>query len=161
TLSGPFLLAAVAYLVAGTILVAMLRPDPFLVAQQWEQQQREAAAQPDHKPVTVPTGSPRLVRIGARVLVPSPAAMVGTMTMTPIHMRAHSHSMTAVGVVIGLPVAAMWLPSLITGPWVDKVGPRRTTMLAGITLLAAGLVGAFSPAESLTGITIALVLLGI
>ena len=33
-LSGPFLLAAAAYLAAGAVLFALLRPDPFLVARQ-------------------------------------------------------------------------------------------------------------------------------
>lgn len=34
-LSGPFLLAAAAYLGAGAVLLAFLRPDPFLVADSW------------------------------------------------------------------------------------------------------------------------------
>jgi len=39
--------------------------------------------------------------------------MVAIMTMTPVHMRAHDHSMGAVGLVIGLHVGAMRLPSLV------------------------------------------------
>src|SRR5699024_4471767 len=159
-LAGPFLLAAVAYLLAGTILVSLLRPDPYTVARQWEQQQAAAHDQqtPDDDAAV---GSPRLVQVGALVMVVSQIVMVGVMTMTPIHMRAHDHSMGAVGVVIGLHVGAMWLPSLVTGPLVDRIGPRLTTITAGLTLLAAGLTAALSPGESLAGVLIALVLLGL
>lgn len=159
TLAGPFLLAAVAYLTAGLILVTMLRPDPYLVAKQLEAQDNP---QVDTITVQAPKDKPyRLVRVGASVMVISQIVMVGIMTMTPVHMRAHDHSMGAVGLVIGLHVGAMWLPSLVTGPLVDKIGPRIMAISGGLILLASGLVGAFAPGESLAALIIALVLLGI
>lgn len=48
--------------------------------------------------------------------------MIAIMTMTPVHMRGHGHELSAVGLVIGLHIAAMYLPSLVTGPLVDRVG---------------------------------------
>lgn len=159
TLAGPFLLAAVAYITAGVILVTMLRPDPYLVAKQLEAQNNPQA---DTITPKTPADKPsRLVRVGALVLVISQVVMVGIMTMTPVHMRAHDHSMGAIGLVIGLHVAAMWLPSLITGPLVDKIGPRIMAISGGLILLASGLVAAFAPGESLTALVLALVLLGI
>ncbi|OAV62357.1 MFS transporter [Enteractinococcus helveticum] len=159
TLAGPFLLAAVAYITAGVILVTMLRPDPYLVAKQLEAQNNPQA---DTITPKTPADKPsRLVRVGALVLVISQVVMVGIMTMTPVHMRAHDHSMGAIGLVIGLHVAAMWLPSLITGPLVDKIGPRIMAISGGLTLLASGLVAAFAPGESLSALVLALVLLGI
>ena len=159
TLAGPFLLAAVAYITAGVILVTMLRPDPYLVAKQLEAQE---SPQADTITAKTPVEKPsRLVRIGALVLVISQIVMVGIMTMTPVHMRAHDHSMGAIGLVIGLHVGAMWLPSLVTGPLVDKIGPRVMAITGGLILLASGLVAAFAPGESLAALVIALVLLGI
>lgn len=159
TLAGPFLLAAVAYITAGVILVTMLRPDPYLVAKQLEAQNNPQA---DTITPKTPADKPsRLVRVGALVLVISQVVMVGIMTMTPVHMRAHNHSMGAIGLVIGLHVAAMWLPSLITGPLVDKIDPRIMAISGGLILLASGLVAAFAPGESLTALVLALVLLGI
>lgn len=160
TLSGPFLLAAAAYLIAGVILVSFLRPDPFRVARQLQRQEATDTSSV-HDDADAPTGSPRLVRIGGLVLIISQVVMVGIMTMTPVHMRAHDHSMGAVGLVIGLHVGAMWLPSLLTGPIVDRVGPRLTTISAGLILLASGLTAALAPGDSLTALIIALVLLGI
>ena len=159
TLAGPFLLAAVAYITAGVILVTMLRPDPYLVAKQLEAQD---SPQADTITAKTPVEKPsRLIRIGALVLVISQIVMVGIMTMTPVHMRAHDHSMGAIGLVIGLHVGAMWLPSLVTGPLVDKIGPRVMAITGGLILLASGLVAAFAPGESLAALVIALVLLGI
>ncbi|OAV62411.1 MFS transporter [Enteractinococcus helveticum] len=159
SLTGPFLLAAVAYLVAGSILVTMLRPDPYVVAKQLQAQDSAQGVEVTAPPVVEKPS--RLVRVGALVLVISQMVMVGIMTMTPVHMRAHDHSLGAVGLVIGLHVAAMWLPSLITGPLVDRVGPRRMAISGGIVLLATGLLAAFAPAENLVALVVALMLLGI
>lgn len=158
-LAGPFLLAAAAYILAGVILVVMLRPDPYLVSQQIEAQ-HGTQAQVIETTQTAATPS-RLVLVGALALIISQIVMVGIMTMTPIHMRAHDHTLGAVGLVIGLHVAAMWLPSLVTGPLVDKFGPRVMAIWGGVILLAAGLFAALAPGESLAAITTALILLGI
>lgn len=158
-LTGPFLLAAIAYIAAGVILVIMLRPDPYVVAQQLETQDTtQAGKTTSAQPVDTPS---RLVWVGALVMVISQMVMVGIMTMTPVHMRAHDHSMGAVGLVIGLHVGAMWLPSLITGPLVDRIGPRVMATSGGTILLISGLLAAFAPADSLVALVLALVLLGI
>jgi MFS family permease len=88
-------------------------------------------------------------------------AMVAIMTMTPVHMRAHHHGLSEVGLVIGLHIAAMYLPSLVTGVLVDRVGRTPMAIAAGVTLLAAGVVAAVAPADSLGLLILALVLLGL
>lgn len=161
-LTGPFLLAAVAYLLAGLILFTMLRPDPFLLARQLQEQSTASTGGTRPRPSPADTaGLPRLVRVGAVVMLISQIVMVAIMTMTPIHMRAHDHSMGAVGLVIGLHIAGMWLPSLVTGMLVDKIGARLTAISAGVVLLISGLTAAFAPSDNLTTLIIALVLLGV
>ena len=66
--------------------------------------------------------------------------MVAVMTMTPVHMRDHGHTLGEVGFVIGLHIAAMFLPSPITGLLVDRVGRMPMVVASGVTLLAAGVV---------------------
>ncbi len=44
------------------------------------------------------------------------------MTITPIHMKNHGHGLSEVGIVIGIHIGAMYLPSLVTGVIVDKAG---------------------------------------
>ncbi len=87
--------------------------------------------------------------------------MVAVMTMTPVHMRAHGHDLGAVGMVIGAHIAAMWLPSPVTGMLVDRLGRTPVVVAAGVTLLGAGLVAAVAPGDSLGLLVLALVLLGL
>lgn len=175
-LAGPFLLASVAYLAAGATLLVLLRPDPFLLARSLT----GTAADPDpthDEPATVrgepltthgePTASQRIppVRttawVGAGVMVMTQIVMVAIMTMTPVHMRAHDHALGAVGLVISLHIAAMYLPSLVTGALIDQVGRLPMAAAAGVTLLLAGVVAALAPGESMGWIVLALVLLGL
>ncbi|WP_340537951.1 MFS transporter [Nocardioides sp. GXZ039] len=158
-LAGPFLLAAVAYGAAGLFLFAFLRPDPLLVARGLE---RAAETEPDADAGTgrarrVPPG----VVVGASVMVLTQTTMVAIMTMTPIHMRHHHHGLSAVGLVISLHIAAMYLPSLLTGRLVDRVGRLPMSIAAGVTLLAAGITAAAAPATSTGWLIVALMLLGL
>jgi MFS family permease len=83
------------------------------------------------------------------------------MTMTPIHMRDHGHGLGATGMVISIHVAAMFLPSPLTGVLVDRLG-RRPVMAAGaLTLLAAGLVAGLAPDDSVAVLAVGLGLLGL
>ncbi|WP_218221663.1 MFS transporter [Nesterenkonia sp. Act20] len=169
-LAGPFLLAAAAYLAAGLILFVFLRPDPFLLAK------RLAAAESAAENTTETADAPAKTAaadansapapgtgayIGATVMVLTQIAMVAIMTMTPIHMLAHGHGLGSVGLVIGLHVGAMWLPSLVTGVLVDKLGRISMSIAAAVILLAAGLVGAAAPGDSLGLLILALILLGV
>ena len=86
-------------------------------------------------PATVTEPSTRGVAVGAAVMVVTQVAMVAIMTMTPVHMREHHHSLGHVGFVIGMHIGAMFLPSLITGPLVDRVGRLPMAAASGVTLL--------------------------
>ena len=153
-LAGPFLLAAVAYLGAGAVLFALLRPDPFLVARHLA---RDTAT-------SGPPAAPRSgagVAVGATVMVVTQIAMVAIMTMTPVHMQAHGHGLGEIGLVISLHVAAMFLPSPLTGALVDRVGRIPVAAASGGTLLLAGVTAALAPADSVPLLVVALVLLGL
>lgn len=156
-LAGPFLLAGVAFLAAGSVLLALLRPDPFLVARRLE-----AAATPADDDAGGPPPRPgRGAAVGATVMVLTQVAMVAVMTMTPVHMRSHHHDLSTVGLVIGIHVGAMFLPSLVTGPLVDRVGRVPMAVAAAVTLLLAGVTAAVAPADSTALLVVALALLGL
>ncbi|MCM4076579.1 MFS transporter [Paractinoplanes hotanensis] len=152
-LTGPFVLAAVAFAVAGLVLFVFLRPDPYLVAQR--------LAGPPAVESTAPAGPDKGVVVGATVMVLTQVAMVAIMTMTPVHMRHHDRGLGQIGLVISLHIAAMFLPSLVTGRLVDRLGSRPVAVAAAVTLLAAGVVAAVAPGDSVAGLTIALMLLGL
>lgn len=158
-LAGPFILAGVAFTLAGLVLLILLRPDPLIVA----------AAIAAHDPPTAagtPAGAQtgrvnRAVVVGATVMVLTQIAMVAIMTMTPIHMQQHGHGLSDIGVVIGVHIGAMFLPSLVTGVLVDRLGRLPMAVAAGVTLLAAGVTAALAPTHSLGLLLLALALLGL
>ncbi|KAA0919937.1 MFS transporter [Dietzia sp. ANT_WB102] len=179
-LSGPFLLAAVAYGGAALVIFLLLRPDPLLEARKWETESAgvAAASSPD-SPTDSPVDADAAPRPHA-VVDPAPArvwtadvisgvavmaltqfVMVGLMTMTPVHMRAHDHTVTVVGVVISLHIAAMFLPAPLSGLLVDKFGTRAVAVSAGVVLLFSGVLAAVAPPQSTLLVTVALILLGL
>lgn len=161
SLAGPFILAGAAYILAGIVLFALLRPDPLMVSRFISDQQKRDQAASGEEEVAGPAVNSRGVFLGATVMVITQIVMVAIMTMTPVHMGHHGHSLNAIGMVIGIHVAAMYLPSLVTGVLVDKAGRVAMVVAAGVTLLAAGLVAAFAPGDSLFVLILALALLGL
>ncbi|MNZ38784.1 putative sialic acid transporter [compost metagenome] len=159
-LAGPFLLAAVAYIAAGLVLFSLLRPDPLIVARSIENN-KAALHHKESKQASQPLAQRFGIITGAMVLVLSQIVMVAIMTMTPVHMEHHGSTLTAVGMVIGLHVAAMYLPSLMTGSLVDKIGRVKMVLASAATLTAAGLLAAFTPGDSTMLLTFALILLGL
>ncbi len=162
-LAGPFILAAAAYILAGLTLFIYLRPDPFLVAKAIAEEQEK---QTNNMVQEANQGGQSAINrvgiiVGALVLVLSHVVMVAIMTMTPIHMQEHGTGLTAVGIVIGLHIAAMYLPSILTGRLVDTIGRHVMVVASGITLAISGLMAAFAPGESLFWMAFALILLGI
>lgn len=155
-LAGPFLLATAAYALAAVAVTVLLRPDPLLVARAHP----PAPAPAEAAPVEAP-GSWATVRLAAAAMVITQLVMIAIMTMTPIHMRDHGHSVGAAGLVISIHVAAMFLPSPLTGQLVDRVGRRPVLSAAGLTLLAAGMLAAVAPPSSMVLLTVALALLGL
>ncbi|MFC7330200.1 MFS transporter [Marinactinospora rubrisoli] len=157
-LAGPFLLAAAAYASAALVLGVLLRPDPLTTARSL------SAAVPDSAtPTAGRTGSahPRMLVLGGTVMVLAQLVMVAIMTMTPIHMSQHGHSVGAAGLVIAVHVGAMYLPSPLSGYLVDRVGSLPVAAASGLTFLAAGLLGALAPPGSVALLALALALLGL
>ncbi len=159
-LAGPFLLSAAAFLLAGLILFIMLRPDPLKVAsviETYKQKQTNIG----NSMTKTSIENKRGVIVGAVVMILTQIVMVAIMTMTPVHMKHHGHGLHEVGLVIGFHVGAMYLPSLVTGMLVDKVGRMTMSIASGVVLLSAGVVAAIAPSDSLILLVVALVLLGL
>jgi MFS family permease len=183
--AAPFAISFLLLSGAAAVTLALLRPDPLLVA-------RELAAQPaapaaaavppppaseaefvaelePETPAAGPTRAPRLgVRawpraalIGAAALVFANVTMVSIMTVTPLHLDDAGQSLGVVGLVISLHVAGMFLPSPLSGALVDRVGRVPVIAAAGVVLLLAGGVAAPTSGHSVAPVIAALVLLGI
>lgn len=160
SLAGPFILAAVAYILAGLVLFVMLRPDPLVIGRRMEAETHKSKGNGESAVIEY-TEDKRGIIVGATIMVLTQIVMIAIMTMTPVHMTHHGHGLGAVGLVIGFHIGAMYLPSLITGILVDKLGRVTMAIASGMTLLIAGLLSAFAPGDSLVLLIIALSLLGL
>ncbi|WP_333879785.1 MFS transporter [Lysinibacillus capsici] len=159
-LAGPFLLSALAFIMAGLVLFTMLRPDPLEIAKAIEAHKQKMNKE-NQTPSMPISSNKRDLAVGATVMVLTQIVMVAIMTMTPVHMKHHGHGLAEVGIVIGFHVGAMYLPSLVTGILVDKIGRTAMSIASGITLLLAGVVAAFAPSDSMVLLIVALSLLGL
>ncbi|GAA2723164.1 MULTISPECIES: MFS transporter [Streptomyces] len=152
-LTGPFLLAAASYAAAGVVLALLLRPDPLLRA-------RELTPQGPPEPAAARTLTPGVVT-GTAVMITGQLVMVAVMAMTPVHMTGHGHGTQAAGLVIAVHVAAMFLPSPLSGLLVDRIGSLRVAAASGVVLAAAGLLAALAPPDRVPALAVALALLGL
>ncbi|USK74390.1 MFS transporter [Peribacillus frigoritolerans] len=160
SLAGPFILSAAAFILAGLVLFVLLRPDPLVIARTIEASKQESN-RVGYSADTEQMVNKRGIIVGAAIMVLTQIVMVAIMTMTPVHMRHHGHDLGEIGLVIGFHIAAMYLPSLVTGVLVDKFGRTAMAIASGATLLLAGLISAIAPGDSMILLVIALSLLGL
>src|SRR5699024_7735505 len=107
-----------AFIMAGLFLFTFLRPDPFIVALKINMNKQQTESNKfSNKKLT----HTKIIIVGAIIMVLTQIIMLAIMTMTPVHMESHGHSLGAVGLVIGFHIAAMYLPSPLTGILVDKL----------------------------------------
>jgi MFS family permease len=93
------------------------------------------------------------------VLAVANLAMVGVMAVAPVHLHDHGAGMGTIGLMIGAHIAAMYLPSPVTGRLSDTLGARVVAGMGALLLLAAGAVAAAAGGRA--GIMGALLLLGV
>ena len=162
TLAAPYFFSALLFVITGLALLALLRPDPALLA-------GTAGGE---------GGTPRRLRDGLRaVAARAPAVlgvtamavghmvMVGIMAMTPVHIRGAghdaAHTLRIVGMVISVHIAGMYAFAPFIGWLTDRLG-RRPVIFAGIGLLlvACALAGGAGYNSSRLGAGLFLVGLG-
>jgi MFS family permease len=165
-LAGPFMLAGLAYSAGALVLWLLLRPDPLLLARSIAAEVSSRSATPAAPSEAGAVPGPRqrwswALASGAGIMILTQLIMVAIMTITPIHIEHHGHGVEVTGIVIGAHVAGMFLPSPLSGWLVDRYGYLAIAVAAGVTLLAAGLIAAWAPVDSVATLVLALVLLGV
>jgi MFS family permease len=157
--TGLFLLAVPAFLGAALVLVAFLRPDPLQVARS-QALPAEEPAEADGRGELAALLGDRHVSLALLVLAVANLAMVGMMAVAPVHLHDHGAGMGTIGLMVGAHIAAMYLPSPVTGWLSDTLGARVVATVGALLLLAAGVVAAVAGA-GWPGIMGALLLLGV
>lgn len=159
-LAGPFALSALAYGAAAAVVAVALRPDPLQLARAIDAgdagvappgARRGGWADLSHGPALT----------GVTGMVAAQLVMVGVMTMTPLHMRAHGHGLQIVGLVISVHIAGMYLFSPLVGALCDRIGRLPTLRAGAVTLTAAGVLAVVADPASSVLLGVALFLLGL
>jgi MFS family permease len=154
--AGTFLVPVAFVGAAALIAFVRLRPDPYELADTSE------------TIVVSADGATSLERILRRPHVPVAIAaliagqvvMVLIMTMTPLHMTDHGHSLGDVGLVISAHTFGMFALSPLSGRLTDRFG-SPVIVFAGLAVLClAALVSAVAPADGGPLLLVALFLLG-
>jgi MFS family permease len=153
--TGPFVFSIASGLLAMTVYLVGLRPDPLLESRR---RARSVSASGPDPSDAVPSATRRRFAILAVTL--SHAVMVAVMAMTPVQLHHHGDSDAVVGFTLSLHIAGMYALSPVFGWLADRVG-RITVVLAGQALLAAALVVAAVGAHDSTAVGTGLVLLGV
>jgi MFS family permease len=147
-LVGPFLLAAVLFLIAAAVIWTRLRPDPLEVIGGIDvDTERLHPLKTFHSAATVIRASAG-ARLGLAAMAGTQAAMVGVMTMTPPHMKDHGQAGLS-AVVIAVHIVGMFAFAPLVGRYADWAGPTRSVQVGAvilgvgtITSVAAGYVPA-------------------
>jgi MFS family permease len=155
-LAGPYLVPVVLVGLAGLASFALLRPDPYALAD-------ESSVRGDGDAPEAPLGEvlrrPAVVA-AVLALVAGQFVMVLIMTMTPLHMTDHGHDLAAVGVVIRAHTFGMFALAPISGRLTDRFGSVRVIVVGEAVLGAAALLSAVAPVDAEIVLIAALFLLG-
>jgi len=149
--AGLFLLAGPAFLGAALVLLVFFRPDPTAGV--------DRSARSRARPRPGAAFRERHLRLPLLVLALTNFTMVAVMAVVPAHLVAGHTTVGGVGVIVSAHIAAMFLPSPLTGRLVDRIGaPAVAGLGAGLSLAAAGL--AALAGHDRTAVVAALLLLG-
>jgi MFS family permease len=155
-LTGPFVIQIVFVGLAALLSWSLLRPDPSELADP------STLARPgdgNDASIAQILGTPAVTAAVASLVV-GMVVMVLIMTMTPLHMTAHGHDLTAVGFVISVHTFGMFALSPISGRLADRFGTMPVVFLGSGVLAVAAILAAAAPPDGGAILTLALFLLG-
>ena len=158
-LAGPYLVPVVFVGLAAILSFTLLRPDPYELAEV----DPVADAEPGNTTTERVWSILRRPGVWAAIvaLIVSQVVMVLIMTMTPLHMIEHGHSLGAVGIVLSAHTLGMFALSPLSGWLTDRIGAVRTIFLGSGTLAIAAIMAAGAPPDGGPLLVLGLFLLGL
>ncbi len=158
-LSGPYLVAAILFLMAALVMFLFLRPEPKQIALDLaEQYPSEKMNKETARPLSVLLRQ-RGVITAMTAMILGYAVMVMLMGMTSLHMRNHAHSLQTISLVFSVHTLGMFAFSVVTGYLIDKWGRRPVIISGALMLLGSCFIAPLS--TSFWPIALALFLLGL
>lgn len=148
---GSFLVGSLLFLLGAAIIEFRLRPDPLVVAGGIGNTKEEGRL-PFRTAMQLILASPK-ARLAVLGMMISQATMVGTMTLTPLHMRDGGQSNGAISLMLFAHILGMYAFSPFIGRLTDSLGRYPMLIVAG-ALCAGGAVWAgTTPGDGFAGLT--------
>jgi MFS family permease len=161
-LTGPYLLSAVLLGLAVLVMLARLRPDPYLLSRQLaEEASGTALARPSLRDGIEHLKRHRRAVLGVASVSLGHVVMVMVMVMTPVHMRHVDVSLQLIGLVISVHVLGMYALAPVVGLLVDRFGRVPMILVGAAVLLLACVVSGLAPADNVPMLAVGLFLLGL
>jgi MFS family permease len=149
--AGSFLAGALLFLVAAAIIEIRLRPDPLVLAGGVSSGEKDTRL-PLKVALGLILGNPK-ARLAVLAMMVSQATMVGTMTLTPLHMNDGGQSKGAISIMLFSHIMGMYALSPLVGRLADQIGRYPMLVLSGVLCVAGAMWAGFTPPEGFLGIT--------
>ena len=156
--AGPYFVPMIFVGAAALLSWTMLRPDPYELAD--ESSTPDPAADASVAVSLASVFRRPHVPVAIVALVTGQVVMVLIMTMTPLHMIEHGHTLGAVGLVISGHTFGMFGLSPLSGRLTDRVGSVPVILAGLATIAASSVLAAAAPPEGGVWLFVALFLLG-
>ncbi|MEJ7816677.1 MAG: MFS transporter, partial [Rubrobacter sp.] len=100
-------------------------------------------------------------RIAVTILAATNLVMVAVMAIAPVHLVAHGHDLGLVGIVVGVHVAGMFVPSPISGWAADRIGATAVAGVGFLLIVGSGVAGILLDTGSALWMMVVLAMLGV
>jgi MFS family permease len=148
---GSFLVGTLLFLLGAAIIEWRLRPDPLVLAGGVGQTEAEGRL-PFRSSMRLILANPR-ARLAVLGMMISQATMVGTMTLTPLHMKDGGQSNGAISVMLFSHILGMYALSPFVGRFADRVGRYPVLIMAGVLCAAGAVWAGTTPGDGFAGLT--------
>ena len=164
-LGGAFAVSAVVFAVVALGVLALLRPDPLLLARRLGSSGAGSRTRGATGAAVRRVWASSSGRLGLTAVVVSHSVMVGVMVMTPVHMGhaggPEGTTLRIIGLVISVHVAGMYFFSPLIGWLADRFGRRAVVAAGACLLLAAAALAGTAPPGAAIQLGAGLLLLGL
>ena len=169
-LSGPYLMGALVFAVAGVVVHTRLRPDPLVLATSLAAdapdapptaERRDAGPRPSllDSFAAITRHPSALIAVGAMAV--GQAVMVAIMTVTPLHMDDGHHETQIIGLVISVHIVGMFFFAPVVGWFVDRLPTSTMVAAAGVILFVGGEMASHTDPSDSLGVFVGLFLIGL
>ena len=158
-LVGPYGSALVLFAIGAVIIFTWLRPDPTEIAKEIGRKDQTAdTVIKQARPLSEIIKQPGVL-VAITSMVIGQAVMVMIMVITGLHMKALTHPLTSISLVISAHTFGMFAFSVVSGNLTDRLGRESVIILGAGILILAGLSAGLSP--NVLPLAVSLFLLGL